>query len=401
MRKINSKNKTKHKFKSNTKKKKVKKYSKNKGFLHKFFLILILFILYLSTFVKRKNNQFYKIWINGAIETINPSKLPLNEHYKILMPKIKYHEYKKINPEEEINLFKLEDSVDYKKVKEAGNGNHIYYSCIIAKAKFENLYIREFVEYYINLGVEKFYFGDDNPEFVENLSDVLDDYIKKGIVDVEFIYHRNIPHHDFCEYTFKAVHSRCKWILIFDVDEYLEFVDKNMTLKSYLEMPEFDKCDVIRIHWMTFDDNNLLYYENKPLKERFTHALPDNVLNIYHKSIVRGKDYGVDMFSKEKTAHQPSPLVTEQCGAIGNIEKPGDGIMRPAQFKYCHLRHHTYKTAEEFAIKMLRGSHPNVKYNYNEIMEYFFKVNEVTEEKLKIIENIVNTTFPQYHKNNN
>ena len=39
-----------------------------------------------------------------------------------------------------------------------------------------------------------FYFGDDNPENIENLSDVLDDYIKKGIVDIEYVFKRNLTH---------------------------------------------------------------------------------------------------------------------------------------------------------------------------------------------------------------
>ena len=42
-------------------------------------------------------------------------------------------------------------------MKEAGNNNYIYYSCILTKAKDENLYVREYVEYYLKLGVEKIY----------------------------------------------------------------------------------------------------------------------------------------------------------------------------------------------------------------------------------------------------
>ena len=38
-----------------------------------------------------------------------------------------------------------------------------------------------------------------------------------------------------------------------------------MTLKTYLEMPIFDKCDVIRIHWIIYDDNDLVYYDNRTL----------------------------------------------------------------------------------------------------------------------------------------
>ena len=38
-------------------------------------------------------------------------------------------------------------------MKETGKEKYIYYSCMISIAKHENLYVREFVEYYLKLGV--------------------------------------------------------------------------------------------------------------------------------------------------------------------------------------------------------------------------------------------------------
>ena len=100
-------------------------------------------------------------------------------------------------------------------MKETGKNSYIYYSCMITKAKYENLYIREFVEYYINLGVEKIYLGDDNEENIENFSDVLEDYIKKGLVDIENINNMNLTHHDFFEYAFRSVKLRCMMLMNF------------------------------------------------------------------------------------------------------------------------------------------------------------------------------------------
>ena len=246
-------------------------YNKNKPIFKKILFIVILFIYYMANKLVHRQVKPLKLKIIKTTEEINKTEIPETEilekiiptdkilsnkeHYKILLPKYKKHSHKKIAPKDKYKLFKLEDSVDYKKVKEAGNNNYIYYSCILTKAKDENLYVREYVEYYLKLGVEKFYFGDDNPDDAENLSDVLDDYIKKGMVDIEYINSRNLTHYDFFEYAFKSLKSRCKWFLLYDVDEFLEFTDKNMSLKSYLDMPVFDKCDVIKIHWMVFDDN--------------------------------------------------------------------------------------------------------------------------------------------------
>ena len=72
--------------------------------------------------------------------------------------------------------------------------------------------------------------------------------------------------------------------------------------------------------------------------------------------------------------------------------------MGRAKYKYCFLRHHSYKTSEEFAVKLLRGRHQSEKYKMDMLMDYFFKLNNLTEEKLYLIESIVNRTFPKFHK---
>ena len=207
-----------------------------------------------------------------------------------------------------------------------------------------------------------------------------------------------MTHYDFFEYTFRSVKYRCKWFLFYDVDEFLEFTYPNLTLQNYLDMPVFNKCDAIRIHWIMYDDNNLLYYDKRPLKERFNHSLPNNKLNIYHKSIVRGKDYNTTVFVYGSASHEPNHNITSQCDALGNIERLAQGRMYSPKYKYCYIRHHTYKTAEEFAVKLLRGGHQLRKYDADSYMNVFSQINVLTEEKLNLIEHIVNRTFPKYHK---
>ena len=136
------------------------------------------------------------------------------------------------------------------------------------------------------------------------------------------------------------------------------------------------------------------------IKERFPHANPHNRLNIFHKSIIRGKDYGPNIFIKANSNHQPTEEMTTQCDALGNIERLGRGIMGSPKFKYCHIRHHKFKTAEEFAVKPLRGRPQLENFKYEAQIDGFAEFNELTEEKLNVIERILNTTFPKYHRNN-
>ena len=366
---------------------------KNVLSINKKVILILLLILYLIFIIYKKN-----ISSQSSLSSLLPqTKSQIIEHFKSLLPKYKYHPLKKIKPEERINIFKLEDSIDFKRMKEAKKDKYIYDICIVTTAKYENLYARQYVEYYLKLGVDKFYIGDDNPENTENLFDILDDYIKKGIVDVETMHARNLTQMYFYEYSFRAVKLRCNWLMYIDMDEYLEFNDKNMTIKSYLHMPVFDKCDTVKIHWLPYDDNNLVFYDNRTLMERLNHSVNLYDFTRFHKSIVRGKDYKGNMFYD--SIHQPNTsTVTEQCDALGDFERLKLGYLGYPKFKYGYFRHFTYKTAEEFSLKMLRGGNERYKYKYDQRLDEFFHLNKFAKEKLGVIEEILNRTFPKYHK---
>jgi hypothetical protein len=109
-------------------------------------------------------------------------------------------------------LFSLVASIKTKTKKKDEN----YFSCFVAIVKKENRYIRETVEHYIKIGVEKFYFADDNDLNDEKISDVLQDYIDKGIVEVIDARGKNLSHVGFYQQSLVNLNNTCKWILYFD-----------------------------------------------------------------------------------------------------------------------------------------------------------------------------------------
>ena len=56
--------------------------------------------------------------------------------------------------------------------------------CVCTLAKLENRYIREFVQHYENYGVDKIFLYDNNDINGEKFEEVINDYIKKGFVEV-------------------------------------------------------------------------------------------------------------------------------------------------------------------------------------------------------------------------
>ena len=275
-----------------------------------------------------------------------------------------------------------------------------YFACVTNIGKFENKYAREFIEHYLSIGVEKFYLMDDNLIDGEKLTDVLQDYVNKGIVTILDNRGKKVSMTDFYEYILKYAKYKCKWLMYYDYDEHLEFVDKNMTIKKYLSQQVFDKCDVVKIHWLMYYDNDLVKYDNRTLKERFKNYTRNTFENNFHKSIVRLRNYPNYMWTEGTGPHQPNESFVNMCDAVGNLSNLRHGYLGYPNYKYCYLKHYSMKTAEEYALKLVRGEPKETKYTLKELNEKlfrFFKYNKFTKEKLSFFERLLNRTFPKYH----
>lgn len=166
---------------------------------------------------------------------------------------------------------------------------------VCAIAKNENLYIREWVEWYKHLGVDAIFLFDNNEIGGEQFEDVIGDYIDSGFVTV--IDRRG--EEKGCVFDKEGINLQTKcyyecyenesmnfdWICFFDIDEFLTFRKNGLTLKGFLRQDKFDNFDTICVSWEHFDDNNQIYPETRPVMERFTHISKIERYGI--KSIVR------------------------------------------------------------------------------------------------------------------
>ena len=185
---------------------------------------------------------------------------------------------------------------------------------------------------------------------------------------------------------YESNYNKYNWLLFYELDEFLYLKNYN-NIKLYLINPLFDKCQSIQLNWVHMSDNNHLYYENKPLKERFPEK-GKNVVNgqynkiCFVKSMIKGhlKNFNITH------NHLLSKKLKACNGFGGKPELKGILSLQP-DYNYYYINHYYGKSIQEFVEKIKRGDF--LRGNSKEIIEWaigkFFYVNEVTKEKIKYL----------------
>ena len=221
--------------------------------------------------IKHKKCNCFKINTNFCLKLLLPLFIILLLVYIILQKHIKI----------------LRRKVSIKK----RNNNENYFACFIGIGRQENKYLRELIDYYSKLGVERFILGDNNIKNTEKFSDVIQDYIDSGLVEIIELFDSSMGQAELYQITYEKYRNKCQWFLLFDLDEYLVVYfekDKSLTLKEFLPNEIFNKCEAIEFNWVIYGDNELIHYDKRPLVERFTEPYFESKANIYVKSILRG-----------------------------------------------------------------------------------------------------------------
>jgi hypothetical protein len=341
--------------------------------------IIYIFNSYHKNYVKQKNLS----------NITNNSKNNSNNHYNQITEII------------HLNISSLnftEFNVTTSNIKRKKNKNGFeYFCCFCTMGKNENMYVKDLISYYMSLGFDKFVFGDNNLANTVKFSDVLDDYINNGTVDVIDIIGKKLPQGTFFGIMYERYKTKCEWLSFFDIDEYLVMhfdEDRNITINEYVSNPIFNICDSILINWLVFGDNDLVHYDNRPVIDRFTKPLKYFRGNIFIKTLVRGNLTKV-VFEPLKTHHHPN-VELNNCNSMGEKIKFVTDTINPPEMKYAYLMHYTFRTAEERVDKIKRGHTSGRPRDIDKSIKQFFEYNKITEEKIQIFEKAFNISLNNY-----
>ena len=254
----------------------------------------------------------------------------------------------------------------------------------------ENLYINEFVEHYLSLGVDTLFLYDDNIEEKDKFKNALP---QKDSIVIEYTKDYGISGQN---HAYNHCYSKHKndydWFIMIDMDEYL-VIKNNDTLKGYLTDHVFDKCDFLKLHWRIPSDNGLLHYENKSLFERFKR--PYYTSN-HIKSIIRGHINNLEFWIHSPKRSPERNITCDNIGRILNKTKLNFQSIMHVNTDRAYFVHFFFRSTEEYINKYKRGYKDWPHLNKNGMIQNYFKNNKLTIEKVEMFEKELNITLDRF-----
>ena len=268
--------------------------------------------------------------------------------------------------------------------------------CVCTLAKLENKYIREFVQHYEKYGVDKIFLYDNNDIDGENFEEVINDYIRNEFVELMNWRGKYQAMMKIMNDCYRRNSKNYDWLIFYEIDEFIYLHDyKN--IKFFLNQMKYNNCQQIYLNLVCHTDNNLLYYDERPLSMRFPEKVPNTKLAgklLEIKSIIRGHINGVNI-----TSNHLGDFTLKSCNNTGANVKPNSISTYNIDQKYYYIDHYYSKSTEEFITKITKGDaiRNDPEYKYERINKYFTQ-SEITKEKLDLLENKTHLNLDYFRK---
>lgn len=257
--------------------------------------------------------------------------------------------------------------------------------------KMENNYIKEFVEYYKQIGFDNICLYDNNDIDGEKFDDVIGEYIDNGFVILKDWRGKKlaqIPAYTDCYMTYKDQYD---WIAYFDIDEFIH-LENDSDIKSFLSKDIFNDrgINTIRICWKQFTDSDIIKTNGNYSVTKFTDYLPiTNRISKQSKIIIKTQLDSVTFTSPHGIWNNNSIVAVNTAGELcnNNIE-----LKKPTWENAC-LYHYRFKTIEEYVLNKMVRLWPTKYLNGGKdglTLDFFFKYNKRTPEKEEYAKYLLN-----------
>lgn len=222
------------------------------------------------------------------------------------------------------------------------------------------------------------------------LADNDDTFLLPGIIQYQAVLHENycgVEKVQPLAYTelYNKYRSQFDWLLFIDIDEFVMLDQDYKYIHDFLD--DFN-CDVVRINWKCFSDNDALdTLGDYMVVERFRDQYLCSA-DTFAKSFINTR---VDLGNRKVYGHGIYDKTLDARNALGdpceNINPHTNRIVH----QVCWLNHYPTKTIGEYIRqKYGRGGANGNPGRYRAWESYFFRFNRRTQEKIDYANKLIN-----------
>jgi hypothetical protein len=238
--------------------------------------------------------------------------------------------------------------------------------CLVAIFKNESSIMKEYIEHYINQGIDKFFMIDNGSD--DNYLDIIQPYIDNNKIELVIDANKYMQIEHYNNY-FLEKSKEYDWIIVCDLDEFIYARKEYKTIKEYLLTIDNNISQIV-IPWKMFGSNNHIKQPKSVIKSFIKRAqnIENNFIN--GKSIVRAKnllkfDIHTHRIDNNISISSDNKILDREF--LFNIS---ENILEES---YLHLNHYAIQSYEWFMnIKATRGDVSSKDID-NIRNEYYFK----------------------------
>ena len=251
--------------------------------------------------------------------------------------------------------------------------NKPVYLSIACIAKNEGPYIKEWIEYHKLVGVERFYFYDN--ESGDNTKDVLKPYIDDGSVVYKYVegYLKQVPVYQDAIYKYK---DQTKWMALIDLDEFIVPMEKD-TVSEFLM--DYESLPGIGVNWLLFDSSG---HDKKPtahgglVTANYTRVHKNHDAEIIFNMSQHTDRHIKSIVNPKRVAYITNPHFAFYIGNERCFSENGKQIRTSVSAyhssKKIRINHYHCKSREEYLNKLkIPSAGKNLERKFNEEMLNF------------------------------
>lgn len=219
-----------------------------------------------------------------------------------------------------------------------------YELSVVAIMKNEGAYLKEWLDFHILVGVEKFYLYDNGS--TDDTKKVLEPYIRRGIVNYQYFPGKNQQNPAYID-AINSFSGETRWMAMIDLDEFIVPVEKD-TITDFLHTLPTNFGALI-LTWVMYGSAG---HEKKP---------EGLVIENYKYHGDRTRQSGCkSIVNPRLVVRQRNPHINDVAGFIvdENGKKLGkiDQAYNPPPCKKIRCNHYITKSYEEFKQRCNKGS---------------------------------------------